>query len=185
MKSYAVVLFDAGRVEDFTHYGKGAFSQIRNALRSFRPNKVRPCTVEMSGKSSSMQVHQAESITTPSMLLVKDGFLSNVCDTADIVTYDEQVAKLNELKTAAMLLKAAEEKLLLTVAKSIFMDLPMDACSNRDVSSQEAITKINKRIAEHPVIMRSANPKYYGERVFKYITQNPTSLQECIFTGII
>ena len=61
-----------------------------------------------------MQVHQAESITTPSMLLVKDGFLSNVCDTADIVTYDEQVAKLNELKTAAMLLKAAEEKLLLT-----------------------------------------------------------------------
>lgn len=185
MKNYAVVLFDANRIDDFNHYGKAAFSQIRHALRSFRANKVRGCTLEMSGKATPMLVHQAESVSTPALLIVKDGILSNACDTTDIVTYDEQVAKLNELKTAAMLLKAAEEKLLLTVAKSIFMDLPMDACSNRDVSSQEAQAKINKRIAEHPVIMRSANPKQYGERVFKYIIGNPNSLNEHIFTGII
>lgn len=185
MKNYSVVLFDAGRIDDLTAHGKNAFAQIRNALRSFRSSKVRPCSLEISGKTSSMQVHQAESINTPSLLLVKDGLLSDVCDTTGIVVYDEQVAKLNELKTAAMLLKAAEEKLLLSVAKSIFMDLPMDVCNNRDVASQEAQTKLHKRIAEHPVIMRSANPKQYGERVFKYIIENPNSLNEHIFTGII
>jgi hypothetical protein len=185
MKHYAVILCNANHVDEFAKSSKDVFANIRNALRSFKRGKVVTTTADVRGMKSNIQVHTAEPIQTSSLLLVKNGNMTNVLDTTGLLTTDEQVGKLDELKTVALLLTAAEEQLLLSVAQDIYNGLPMDANSHRDVVSEEAIARINKAISENVVINRSSAPKHYGERVYKYITRNPEALREQIFTGVI
>lgn len=185
MKNYTVVLMNANHVEEYGRNGRRVFDAIRKALTSFRPGFVRPAVLRQGDAQEAIQVHRAEQLSTPSLLLVKAGILRNVLDCENLEVRDDLVEKMAELQTAASLMHAAEENFLLAVSKAIYRELPMDAYGNRLVTGDAAEAKLRKNISEFPALRKSAKYPEYAERVFAYITKNGEHLSEGIFTGAI
>jgi hypothetical protein len=187
MKSYAVILMNAGHIRDYTGFGvcRKVMRAINNALTAFRAGKIRVATVANQGKQEHIQVHVAEQVSTPSLLLVKNGIMSNVLESENMATRDELTDKLGDLQTATVLLNAAEERFLLAVSKAIYQELPMDAFGKRQVTGEAGEQKLRKILAEYPALKKSPKFEEYAKRVFAYITKNANNLNEGIFTGAI
>lgn len=185
MKNYTVVMLDANHIADFKSNAKQVLSKISDLLHSFAPGSVQRGEIKLQNRTEALQVHKAEVFDTPSLLLVKNGFLTNLLDTTTVKVRDDFAAKLSEIQTASTLLKRAEENLLLSTALFVYENLPMEANGSRRLDGDEVRTKLRKMISEHPTVCKSTRSTEYETRIYEYIITHGETLSEGIFTGTI
>lgn len=185
MKNYTVVMLDANRITDFKSNARQFLSKVSDLLHSFSSEAVRCGEIKLSNRTEALQVHKAENFDTPSLLLVKNGILTNLLDTTTVKYRDDFAAKLSEIQSAATMLKVAEENLLLSTALFVYESLPMDAVGNRCMDGEEARRKLRKMISEHPTVCKSTQPTEYENRIYEYIITHAEALRDGIFIGTI
>ena len=193
-KHYFVALLDADMLQHHTGLSRARklLLTMLDLITSLGDSKIRFATLAKDMIDNlKLQVRSPESVDTPVLLLVKNGKLSDVQDAVSLIGHhqvdnrDALTSKMNELMTAAALLKSAEEQFLLAVVKAVYQELPQEADGRVVVSDENGEATLRRTLAEYPPLTRSPKAEEYTNRVVNYILKNSNSLAEGVFTGAI
>ena len=193
-KHYFVALLDPDMLQRHTGWSRARklVLTMLDMITSFGDSKIRSATLAKDMIDNlKLQVRSPESVETPVLLLVKNGKLSDVQDAVSLIGHhqvdnrDALTSKMNELMTAAALLKSAEEQFLLAIVKAVYLELPQEANGRVVVSNEKGEAALRKTLAAYPPLKYSPKAEEYTNRVVNYILNNANSLAEGVFTGAI